>query len=87
MITILSASASSAAHVSTLKGAVASSFIATVVSHTVCSVVTTHLILSSNWNDLIQDQTCAAYMQKTSDAGDIITAIFLDFPPSLGIFR
>ena len=24
---------------------------------------------------------------KMSDAGDIITAIFLDFPPNLGIFR
>ena len=27
------------------------------------------------------------HMKKTSDAGDIITANFLDFPPNLGIFR
>ena len=27
------------------------------------------------------------YMKKRGDAGDIITANFLDFPPNLGIFR
>ena len=31
--------------------------------------------------------TWPPYMEKTRDAGDIIPANFLDFPPNLGIFR
>ena len=38
-------------------------------------------------NSVVMVMTMTAYMQKTSDAGDIITANFLDFPPNLGIFR
>ena len=50
---------------------------------------------NGQWIGLIASNTRLAIIrvprggihEKTSDAGDIITANFLDFPPNLGIFR